>query len=182
MATKNNKRTQITKLLLKNALLEILKTEPISSISIKEICAAADLNRSTFYLHYIDQYELLSDIQQEFLDSTLDCLQDVDNSTTTIGYIQEFLKYIKKEREVFTILLCNQSDIDFEKKFIMNSMNLVKIRVVSPYEGEAEQYVISFLVQGSLSILQQWALNGCNTPVDEMAKLIYELCNKITDK
>ena len=180
MATKNNKRTQITKLLLKNALLELLKTEPISSISIKEICAQADLNRSTFYLHYMDQYELLADIQQDFLDSTLDCLQDVDNSASTIGYLEEFLKYIKKEKELFTVLLCNQSDIDFEKKFITNSMNLVKIRVVSPFTGEAEQYVISFLVQGSLSILQQWAINDCNTPVEELAKLIYTLCNNVT--
>ena len=181
MATKNNKRTQITKLLLKNSLLELLKTAPISSISIKEICAQADLNRSTFYLHYLDQNELLADIQQEFLDSTLDCLQDVDNTTSTIGYIEEFLKYIKKEKELFKILLCNQSDTDFENKYITNSMNLVKIRVVSPFEGEDEQYVITFLVRGCLSILQQWALNDCNTPVEELAKLMYTLCNKITN-
>lgn len=181
MATKNNKRTQITKLLLRNSLLELLKTAPINSISIKEICANADLNRSTFYLHYLDQYELLSDIQQEFLDSTLECLQDVDNSTSTIGYIEEFLKYIKKENELFKILLCNQSDVDFENKFITNSMNLVKIRVVSPFKGEEEQYVITFLVQGCLSILKQWAMNDCSTPIDQLAKLIYTLCNKITD-
>ena len=180
MATKNNKRTKITKLLLRNSLLELLKTEPISSISIKEICANADLNRSTFYLHYLDQYELFQEIQQDFLDSTLDCLQDVDNTTSAIGYIIEFLKYIKKESELFKILLCNQSDIDFENKYITNSMNFIKIRINIPWPKEMEQYVASFLVQGSLSILQTWALNGCQTPIEDLAKLIYELCNKIT--
>ena len=45
-----NQRIRLTKTLLKNALLVLLGKKPIERIAVSEICAKAQVNRTTFYL------------------------------------------------------------------------------------------------------------------------------------
>lgn len=66
MAVKNNRRTIITKKILKDSLLELMQTKPISKITIKEICDLSDMSLSSFYLHYQGQSALLEDIEKRF--------------------------------------------------------------------------------------------------------------------
>ena len=52
MPEKPNQRILLTKTMLKNSLLELLQTETIQKVSIKQICQNAQINRSTFYKYY----------------------------------------------------------------------------------------------------------------------------------
>ena len=47
-----NRRVQFTKTALRDAMLELISEKPLTSITVKDVCARADINRSTFYLHY----------------------------------------------------------------------------------------------------------------------------------
>ena len=58
----DSRRTQMTKKLFRTALVELMQEKPFHKITIKEICDRADLNRTTFYLHYEDQNQLLNEI------------------------------------------------------------------------------------------------------------------------
>ncbi|MBQ6035886.1 MAG: TetR family transcriptional regulator, partial [Lachnospiraceae bacterium] len=60
-------RVRYTKEVLKKALLDLLKTKPISKVTIKELCEAAGLNRGTFYLHYYEPNDVLKEIEEDFL-------------------------------------------------------------------------------------------------------------------
>ena len=63
MNTKNNQRTRLSKILLKNALMDLLGEKgSVAKISVRELCERADLNRSTFYAHYSEPKELLEQI------------------------------------------------------------------------------------------------------------------------
>ena len=64
---KTDRRARYTRMVLKESLIELLKEKRISNISIKEICERADINRSTFYSHYQDQYDLMHQVEQEVL-------------------------------------------------------------------------------------------------------------------
>ena len=44
MAVKNNRRTIITKKILKDYLLELMQTKPTSKITIKEICDLSNMS------------------------------------------------------------------------------------------------------------------------------------------
>ena len=52
-------RSRITLMLIRKALMELLRQKPIQAISIKELCESAGINRGTFYAHYTDMYDLL---------------------------------------------------------------------------------------------------------------------------
>ena len=60
---KEDQRIRLSKQLLRNALLELLKEKHISKVSVREICERAQINRTTFYKYYGSQYELLEDIE-----------------------------------------------------------------------------------------------------------------------
>ena len=49
---KSDRRVQYTKRVLQEAVLELMKTQSIDKLTIKDICELADVNRGTFYLHY----------------------------------------------------------------------------------------------------------------------------------
>ena len=50
MNTKDNQRARLTRMLFKNAYLELM--EAGDRINVRALCEKAQLNRSTFYLHY----------------------------------------------------------------------------------------------------------------------------------
>lgn len=72
MNTKNNQRTGLSKLLFKNALMDLLKEKgSVAKISVRELCERAELNRSTFYAHYDEPNDLLMEIETELLNATI---------------------------------------------------------------------------------------------------------------
>ena len=70
MNVKDNRRVKMTKKLIKDALIDLMDKKTINKITVKEICQYADINRSTFYLHYTDQYALLEEIENDTINKT----------------------------------------------------------------------------------------------------------------
>ena len=58
-----NRRVQFTKTALRDAMIELICEKPLTSITVKDVCARADINRSTFYLHYKDVDSLLVTVE-----------------------------------------------------------------------------------------------------------------------
>ena len=58
-----NRRILITKQLLCESFISLLKQKPIDKISVTELCQAANVNRGSFYAHYADVYDLLFFLQ-----------------------------------------------------------------------------------------------------------------------
>ena len=75
-AKKQDRRTRYTRQTIKDTFLELLKQKSFTKITVTEICKNAEINRGTFYLHYYDIYDVLSDI---FNDMTQDMLTTVDH-------------------------------------------------------------------------------------------------------
>ena len=66
---KQDRRTRYTRQTIKDTFLELLKQKSFTKITVTEVCKNAEINRGTFYLHYYDIYDVLSDI---FNDMTQD--------------------------------------------------------------------------------------------------------------
>ena len=65
MGEKQNQRVALTKRLLQESLLQLMKEKNIQNISVKELCEASGINRSTFYKHYVDKYALTESLCQD---------------------------------------------------------------------------------------------------------------------
>ena len=65
-----------TKHLFKEALMRLLETESFACITVKDIVETAEYNRTTFYNHYYDKFDLLDDITQDLLDGLAVAVKD----------------------------------------------------------------------------------------------------------
>lgn len=66
-----------TRQLLQKALLELMGEKPFQHINVSDITQRATINRATFYLHYLDKFDLLSKTAREtFTQAVMGLLED----------------------------------------------------------------------------------------------------------
>lgn len=72
-----NQRIRISKTMLKNGLLKLLKEKTLNQITVYELCQVSQINRTTFYKYYGSQEELLNEIETDFLKQLDDDLKHI---------------------------------------------------------------------------------------------------------
>ena len=66
-----------TRQIIRETLLERMREKPFSRVTVTEVCKGAEINRGTFYLHYLDLEDVLDDILTEMMDDTTCALDHV---------------------------------------------------------------------------------------------------------
>ena len=70
-------RVKKTKTAITNAFIELAKQKPIERITVKEIVSLAQINKSTFYAHYTDIYDLIDSLLEEATQSVVDHMDSI---------------------------------------------------------------------------------------------------------
>ena len=58
-------RVKKTKRAIRSAFYELIKEKPLEKITVTEIAARAEINKTTFYAHYETVYDLVDQLEQE---------------------------------------------------------------------------------------------------------------------
>ena len=68
------KRQTQTKEILKTALIQLLQEKDFEAITVSDISRTAGVNRGTFYLHYVDKFDMMNQLEEEILHHILTIL------------------------------------------------------------------------------------------------------------
>ena len=100
-----------TKKALYIALLDLMKEETFENIKVSDICEKALINRSTFYAHYSDKYELVSSFIKNLTDELKWELEKNEHISTSKAYYLEMLRlffsHVEKQKEAYASILIN---------------------------------------------------------------------------
>ena len=176
MNTKNNQRTRLSKILLKNALMDLLSEKgSVTKISVRELCERADLNRSTFYAHYSEPKELLEEVEAELLDATREHLQKIgaENDIGAHRYQLSFLIYIKENDKPFRTLLIDAGDPEFRSKFMQQSIIQFVENLNISFPKDQEQYIYSYILNGSTGVIIQWMRSDYSIDENALVDLLF---------
>ncbi len=171
-------RTRVTKILIRKAFMELLGKKPIQSISIKELCETAGINRGTFYKHYTDIYDLLRQIEEEMLadfkTALAPLLQTESGRLTPVAITTEIFKCLKDNADICTVTLSDYGD----KAFALKLINLGReqcIQAYSRYFADATpkqiDFFYAFVSAGCIGLLQKWLSEGMATDAGEVAAM-----------
>ena len=169
------------------ALISLLKKKPLEYITVSEVCEAAGVNRSTFYLHYETVGDLLNETTRYLLN---DFLSYFSTDTQSIAlnlkncernelvficdkYLTPYLTYIKDRKEVFRTALLHNKTFGFEdvyKRLFENIFNPILDRF--DYPANIRQYVMMYYLNGINAIIVEWLRNGCDKSVKEISEII----------
>ncbi len=127
MTRKKMQKKTITKKLIRSALSTLLKENSLDEITVQQIVDNALINRSTFYLHYQDKYDLYDSLVQELLNELQEVLETTplydletikrvaQQPEQTLDITDQFLKHVEANRDLYTVLITDQV---FQKKFV----------------------------------------------------------------
>src|SRR5690625_5167739 len=137
-------------MVLKESLMTLLLKKQIFSITVKEICELADINRSTFYAHYDNPFDLLEQIEQELIDDLNSFLSSYNFSKEdeALKMTEKLIEYFATKQKECQILLSENSHSSFEenirdiaKKSIMHNQEQIGI------DYETSQYISAFIIK-----------------------------------
>ena len=181
----NDHRTRVTKMLIRKAFTQLLVNKPIQSISIKELCEKAGINRGTFYAHYKDIYDLRSQIEDEMqkeLEAALKPLTDqADKGLTPVRITTEIFQCLKDNSDLCTVTLGEYGD----KDFFLRLLRKKKKKCVDAYSKYFEtvspkkiEYFYAFASSGCVGLLRLWLSDGMTASAEEMAQFAEDIMMK----
>ena len=109
MSPKQDLRILKTKKALYEGLIKLMQDQKFETIKVSTICEISLVNRSTFYDHFNDKYDLLSSL----INNLRDKLEiDLTNTTTNLNskdyylnMIKLFLNHIDTNKQIYYSIL-----------------------------------------------------------------------------
>lgn len=184
-----------TALKMSQALLRLLYEKEFQDISIMEICKLANVNRSTFYSHYQNTYELLNETKGLMIRSFLDEYSELSEGIKDINfgeidaeqsifvnekYLIPYLNYVKKHKYLYKIY--HNNSIQFgHNDHLSILINSVFVPIFSKFGVKDEKivkYMSNYYVSGITSIIDEWVKNDCVDDVMFVCEII-NLCVRV---
>ncbi len=178
-----SRRVKLTKRLLKNALMELVETEPLSSISVTKLCKQADVNRSTFYSYYNDIIELLKEIEDDIL-AEIPMIQDGAQQINLNKQIMKdftlFFEYVRKHDRDFKLLL-QTNNMDFRRRLMETVMQHFQQPKLKTSDSLPYRFGYVFAMNGVIGVMMEWILSGFPMDDSVIAKLVLQMSFRAND-
>lgn len=171
------------------ALIALLEEKPFSYITIKEICEKAQVNRSTFYLHYENTADLLEEAARYLLDEFRAHFSVEESKITSRfamcapeemnfmsdEYLRPYLEYVQRKKNVFLSVLVNGDALRFDRVYRrMFRYIFDPILERFHYPERDKPFVMAFYLNGLFAVVREWLKGDCAQSVDEMIGIIQE--------
>lgn len=113
---KEDRRNTYTEKMIRDTVFDLLRTKPIDKISVTEVCKAADINRSTFYLHYKDCMHVLEVEQEKFCGKLIASIEGVEDGAP-LDIISKLHDMAREDHDIYLLLLRSGQPMQAFPKF-----------------------------------------------------------------
>lgn len=179
MGEKVDRRVRKTRNQLKNGLAQLMMRKNINEITVKELVEAVDINRSTFYLHYSDIYNLLEVIENEILQEiqTLINEKPMGVEDNTFLFMEGIFAVLHENRDICMALLGENGDATFVHKMssIIEKNAMQQLERIFPDIKDELHYTFSFCMSGCMGVVRQWLFENNGDTPENIAKLAFKM-------
>lgn len=147
-----------------------MKKESVGKITVKQLTELAAVNRGTFYIHYNNIYELLSEVEEELLRGIEEILRrypDEDNfKNMRERFLTDFFRYMSEHADMFSVLISSNGDLGF-----VSTLE----RTVWEYYKRMDRFFFTFIFDGCFGIFRQWNESGRKQTPEELADMVISM-------
>lgn len=160
-----------------SALITLLENKEFQEISIMDICKAAGVNRSTFYAHYDNTYDLLKEAHEAmitdfFNECTFDDPVDIsdmrnlsadDLNFISPKYLLPYLRYIQKNKKLYRIYGENAHAFQINKvdDYMVETFFVPILSKYGVTDKRLVTYMQRYFIKGLDAIINEWVRNDC---------------------
>lgn len=171
-----------TRRVIRNTLFELMSEKPLSKITISEICARAEINRKTFYRHYREIGDVITELENEILNEFSASMRTGNKSVLDVGAaIRDISAVVERRREFFMGLTKLNPDLfsNGKIKAMLCRMISVSMKNVGAVDDEATlRAAAEFTVSGVLSLYSAWFDGGCTGDLDFLTEVSVKMTTK----
>ena len=186
---KNESKYFNTAIKMDEALITILEKKDFEYITIKEICDTAEVNRSTFYLHYENTSDLLKETTRYIIDKHL-AYYEIDKQRIsfqfesckreellfiTDEYLTPYLTFIKDNQRLFKVSIKQFHSMHMDEvygRMFEHIFSPILARFCVPEKERA--YVMKFYLTGVFAIIMEWLDKNCSDDMKTVIKVIID--------
>lgn len=182
MKKKEDLRIVKTRNLLYRSLIKLMRDKSFEEIKVADICSDALINRSTFYSHYDDKYELLLDFVNTLKTNLLNDLEQNDHIVNTKGYYLEMIRlifeHIDSEKDIYySIMMSNRSSIivDILTDVAVRDINK-RVEIDNIHKGNVPtDILVKFYLGAVFSVGMEWLRSRNKYTKQEILDYLSEL-------
>ncbi|ELC8441148.1 TetR/AcrR family transcriptional regulator C-terminal domain-containing protein [Clostridium perfringens] len=174
MNNKMDRRIIKSQKAIQSAFLTMLIKDGFDEITVKKITEQADISRKTFYLHYLDKYDLLDTIVNKQLEE----LEEICEQKKEKGFIEGtviWFNYFEENKDFFSALFSSKSTVSFRKQLLDFMMNQLSKKINNIDSEKDSEILLRFLSMAVLGIIESFILNELNSSTEQIAKQVGEL-------
>ncbi len=171
-----DKRVIRTKKSIKAALFKLLETKDLSSVTISELTALANVNRRTFYTHYRNITDILDEVEGDLVASLKSLAENFDTCDYEKSAYNMFIglhEIIMTDFDYYFHLI----HVDTRGVLMTRLKNVIKrcvddlLSTVTIKRGGEGAAVSAFIGGGFFNLYMEWYLNPDSIPLEEAARL-----------
>ncbi|MBH5316846.1 TetR/AcrR family transcriptional regulator [Paenibacillus sp. GSMTC-2017] len=185
---KVDRRIKRTRQFIKEALIKLMSEKSYSSISIQDITEYANINRSTFYYHYMDKEDLLQVSMDEMIAkaivdvSTKQASNDDSKATYNdydpVPFFIRMFEHIQSNAPFYRVMLEEAPTFRRRITEAIKQQYMESIALMQPDERQlivSKQMLATFVSGAYISIIIQWLENNLADSVTEMAEQLSKI-------
>lgn len=163
-------RIEKTDRAIENAFMELRARQPLEKIKIKDLCALAKVNKSTFYAHYEDIYELSSRLEEKLIRTILDSVPNVELTASHTEQLTRdlFRAFVQNQNAVNTLFSGTRQGI-FANRIEMGLRDSLTAKDPTFAADPDRGILLSFCVQGCFYAFTN---NSSQMEVDHLVDLL----------
>lgn len=147
-------------------------------ITVSDLSEKAQINRSTFYLHYSDVNAVIEDIENE---TEIQVCAFIDKIDINALYESAYATYtcifdrLNENADFLNYILNSKSVIERLKEIITEKTMRSAMRDFKGVKAEALIFPITFLVSGTVDCFVKWEQSDKSVPAEELIETLTSL-------
>ncbi len=186
MAEKVDRRVRKTRAQLRAGLARLMQKKSIKEITVKELVDEVDINRSTFYLHYSDIYQMLESIENELMDEITQAIEEypLDSMENGNSYplIERIFTILDDNKDICIALMGSNGDMVFlgriEKMVAETVLKQLAGKLAA--DNRDVEYAYAFCLNGCVGMIKAWLSSDNQESTKHMAELTYRMIENTT--
>jgi|HigsolmetaAR202D_1030399.scaffolds.fasta_scaffold30876_2 AcrR family transcriptional regulator len=119
-------RIKRTRKLIQEAFIELTVEKGFAALTVRDITKRAMINRSTFYRHYLDKYDLLDKFIAEVFEQTAGHGTDQLAEEESLPGPVLLMRHIRDHKEFYKVMFGDRGDPKFIERFRQNTERRIR--------------------------------------------------------
>ncbi|MEW4428223.1 TetR/AcrR family transcriptional regulator [Paenibacillus pabuli] len=157
---------------IKSAFIELISEKEFDKITVKDICKGANVGNRTFYLHYLDKFDLLDKLIEEHIYN----LKKLCKPRSGLDFKEAnviWFEYLDNHYLFFSTMLAGKGAFAFRKHFLefiieelKNDVEIIK----GKNQRFSESVLLNFFGAAIVGVVETYFMKGIPDPPEVVAE------------